>query len=172
LSTRKNPNIEQKGYLEISRWIAFVISFLGGIISAVVLVLPIQALVLPHVRSLPLLVLVIGLTEELSKPAGLFIIAKERGGWLATKKNYLIAGALAGLGFGALENLLYYFRYGAEVLIARTGIGLPLHAGMSAFVGAGIFFAAVEKKYIKLAWLLAFAIIIHAIYDYIYFLGT
>lgn len=159
-------------YAEISRWMAFTISLLGGIIGAVVLVLPVQTLLLSSVSFLPLVVLIVGLTEEAFKPVGLALVAKKRRNWLTSKKDYLIGGALAGIGFAFLENLLYYLRFGAEVLIARTGIGLPLHAGMSAFVGVGIYFVLVEKKYLKFIWLLAFATVIHAIYNYIYFLSV
>lgn len=151
---------------------AFTISLLGGIIGAVVLVLPIQTLLLSSVTFLPLVVLIVGLTEEAFKPVGLAIVAKKRRRWLTSKRDYLIGGALAGLGFGFLENLIYYFKFGAGVLLARTGIGLPLHAGMSAFVGVGIFFAVAERKYFKFLWLLAFATVIHAIYDYIYLLSV
>jgi len=151
---------------------AFTVSLLGGIIGAVVLVLPLQSVLLSGVSYPLFLALIVGVTEESFKPIGLAIVARKRGRWLASKKDYLIAGALAGIGFGFLENLLYYLRFGAGVLLARTGIGLPLHAGMSAFVGVGIYFAAVEKKYLKFAWLLAFATAIHAIYDYIYLLSV
>lgn len=159
-------------YAEISQWMAFTISLLGGIIGAVVLVLPLQTVLLSGVSYPLFLVLIVGVTEEAFKPIGLAIVARKRGRWLASKKDYLIAGALAGVGFGFLENLLYYLRFGAGVLLARTGIGLPLHAGMSAFVGVGIYFAVVEKKYLKFVWLLAFAAAIHAIYDYIYLLSV
>lgn len=162
----------KREYAEVSRGMAFTVSLLGGIIGAVVLVLPVQTLLLSGVTFLPLFVLIVGVTEEAFKPIGLAVIAKERRSWLASKRDYLICGALSGIGFGFLENLVYYFKYGAEVLIARTGIGLPLHAGMSAFVGVGIYFAASEKKYAKFLWLLAFATVVHAIYDYVYILSA
>ncbi len=172
--TPHGTNLRQirREYAEVSRWMAFTISLLGGIIGAVVLVLPVQTLLLSNITFLPLAVLIVGITEEASKPVGLVIVAKKCRNWLTSKRDYLIGGTLAGLGFGFLENLLYYFRFGAEVLLARTGIGLPLHAGMSAFVGVGIYFAVNEKKYSKFTWLLAFATVIHAIYDYIYFLSA
>jgi RsiW-degrading membrane proteinase PrsW (M82 family) len=148
-----------------------MVSLLGGIIGAVILVLPLQTVLLSGVSYPLFLVLVVGVTEEAFKPIGLAIVARKRSQWLALKRDYLIAGALAGIGFAFIENLLYYLRFGAATLLARTGITLPLHAGMSAFVGVGIYFAAVKKEYSKFIWLLAFAATIHAIYDYIYLLS-
>lgn len=158
-----------QGSNEVSRWIAFIVSLLGGIIAVVILIIPVQALILEKVSALSLTALTIGFSEEAFKPLGLAIVGRANPDWLPTKRDYMIGGSLAGIGFAFLENLLYYLREGSEVLIYRSIAGLTFHMATSAFVGAGIYFYIRERNPYKFVWLLGFAIVIHALYNFIVF---
>lgn len=163
------PAVESLG---IARWVLFTISLVGGIVGAIVIVLPLNTLLLPYITFLPLAVLVIGLIEETFKPIGFMITARKRPDWFTSKKDGAICGALAGLGFGALENLLYAIQYGTGVLLLRSVMSLPLHIGASALMGVGIYFALKEREeggMGRFAFLFMAAVIVHAAYNYILF---
>lgn len=105
------------------------------------------------------------LYEEAFKAVGAW--APLRAGWrlVRSRRWGLGCGALAGLGFGLVENLV---AYPAEVLPIRTVTCLPLHVLQSALVGLGVYYALAEGRrgLVKLAALYLVAVLAHGAWNW------
>lgn len=140
-------------------------ALVGGIVSSVVVALPLEVLFnTPAVLA--------GLIEEPSKAIVLIIIALVLPDWLTSKTKCALFGGLAGLGFAFTENLLYYLREFVvesteELIVPRTFLTLPTHALLSAIVGMGLLYAAARVKggYRKALEFLFIAIILHMLWN-------
>jgi RsiW-degrading membrane proteinase PrsW (M82 family) len=77
----------------------------------------------------------------------------------------VIFGIAAGLGFAAVENVLYVFSYGGGVALFRAFVSVPGHA----FYGAIMGYYLGEAKVRRMPWLaiqgLMLAILLHAVFD-------
>ncbi len=75
------------------------------------------------------------------------------------------------VGFAALENSLYVYKYGYETGILRMFTAVPSHAAFATAMGYYVGLAKFEAKFKNATWLhlkgLGLAIIFHTIYDYI-----
>ena len=144
-------------------------ALIGGIISAIVIALPLEELFLPF---FPPEVLA-GIIEEPAKVIALIYIALALPDWLTSKTKCALFGGLAGLGFAFTENLWHYLRipyfmFGeSPPIIERTLLCLPSHALESAIVGMGLLYVAAEGKegYKKALGFLFIAIILHGLWN-------
>jgi RsiW-degrading membrane proteinase PrsW (M82 family) len=139
------------GEKELGIMMPEMIALIGGIISAIIFVIPISAL-LGFLGSL-----VAPLVEEPFKVCGLVLLALYYPYTLATKRKGIILGGLAGLGFAFTENFLYLIRaetgqFGegvaasaASVALVRAIFPLSMHICCSAIVGCGLVFLAQKK---------------------------
>ncbi|HUY41830.1 MAG TPA: PrsW family glutamic-type intramembrane protease [Candidatus Dormibacteraeota bacterium] len=77
----------------------------------------------------------------------------------------VVFGIAAGLGFAAVENILYVFSYGGAVALFRAFVSVPGHA----FYGAVMGYYVGEAKARKMPWLalrgLTLAILLHGVFD-------
>lgn len=159
-----------------------MIALIGGIISAVILVMPLSVM-------LGFLgVLVAPLVEEICKVCGLFFMALYYPRALSTKKKGVILGGLSGLGFAFTENLFYFIRAEMGMFGMEAVATIPLlriipmfgHILWSALVGIGLVsfaqkqfsgknmttssvFSNMQKSY--LFPLLTIAIVLHLAYN-------
>ena len=139
------------GEKELGVMMPEMIALIGGIISAIIFVIPISVL-LGFLGSL-----VAPLVEEPFKVCGLVLLALYYPYTLATKRKGVILGGLAGLGFAFTENFLYLIRaetgqFGegdaasaASVALVRAIFPLSMHICCSAIVGCGLVFLAQKK---------------------------
>jgi RsiW-degrading membrane proteinase PrsW (M82 family) len=110
--------------------------------------------------------LLIGLTEELCKFVPLAF-------WLWHKRYFnehtdgVIYFALAGLGFGLPENILYTMQYGKATAMARLFLTPVFHAATIGLVG---YFLARQKLARKSPWPVVVpllgAVLLHGLYDF------
>lgn len=83
---------------------------------------------------------------------------------LDDEPDWLIYGAAAGLGFGAVENVLYAIRYGDIVLHFREIITLSGHAFDTGILVYGVYVLFGKNEAKGLLWLV-FGVSSHALYD-------
>ena len=125
---------------QLSPLVPELIALLGGIMSAVLLVMPLSTLLIF------LGVLVAPIVEEISKVCGLYYLALYYPRALSTKKRGVILGGLSGLGFAFTENLFYFIRaemgvFGEEavaIMPLMRIIPIFIHVFCSALVGVGL----------------------------------
>lgn len=115
--------------------------------------------------TLVLVSLGIGVIEELSKfvPLALFIFPKR---YFSEHTDGVIYFALAGLGFGVPENILYTLQFGVSAGLARIILTPFFHAATTSLVGfylAKIKLAGQSK--LKIIPPLLIAIFLHGLYD-------
>lgn len=157
---------------ELSKIVPGLVAIVGGIICTVMIAMPIEN-ILPGAAWF-----VAPIGEEPAKMIGLIVLALFVPAALRTKKDGLLLGALAGLGFTFLENFEYVLG-GADILL-RTFICSPGHIIWSAIVGMGVVLAAWKiseakssslsenaKKFLSIDVLtfLAIAMVLHGLYD-------
>jgi RsiW-degrading membrane proteinase PrsW (M82 family) len=112
-----------------------IIALLGGIISAVLIALPLGALlnVIPSLGP----IIIAPLVEEPSKIIGIFLLALYYPNSINNKKRGLILGVMAGIGFAFTENLLYFLVFPQAVLV-RAVIPVLIHMCASATAALGV----------------------------------
>lgn len=157
-------------------WIAFGFGIVGLALAA-----GLELFLLPDISAgveviglgvLVWVALAIGIIEELCKSA--FLI------WYIYKKRFfnehtdgVIYFALAGLGFGLPENILYTYQFGAGAGLLRVIMTPLFHAATTALVGYALTRVKLDRasKY-SVVGMLAWAIAIHALYDFGLFSGN
>lgn len=168
--------------------LSYVISFLGGLAAVpLALLIGIGVFVSLGVESIflqttvPGLITVFvilsataGLTEEPLKIVGLAILAKKFPKRINSKRVGILCGAMAGLGFGAIEYIFRLLLFPSSLAaLGGLTISLPLHMMLSALAGLGIyFFSSKRDKPNRWVWLFAFlalAIVIHTAFDFAVF---
>jgi len=116
--------------------------------------------------QLALAALKVGLIEELAKclPLALIIYHKR---YFNEHTDGVVYFALAGLGFGLVENLLYTAGFGAGVGIARLILTPLFHAATTAMIGYALVKVKLDKasKWSAVGMVVA-VILIHALYDF------
>lgn len=150
-------------------WLAVGLGFVGGIAGGLleVLLIPENALK----AGAPLLVsliafLAVGIIEEVVKflPLALYIFKKP---FFNEHTDGVIYFALAGLGFGLPENILYTIDFGSQAGISRIILTPFLHAATTGMVG---YFLADRKtrglSAIGVWPYLLLAMLLHGIYDF------
>jgi len=108
----------------------------------------------------------IGLIEELSKflPAAWFVYRKR---YFNEHTDGIIYFALAGLGFGLPENILYTLQFGAGTGFIRAVLTPFFHAATTGLVGYYLVQVKLDQKPKMLAvWALVGAALLHGLYDF------
>jgi protease PrsW len=150
-------------------WLAFGFGFGGGIVAAIIESLFISEKDLSS--SAPLLTILIaalsvGVIEEACKfiPLSLFIYPKR---YFNEHTDGIIYFALAGLGFGLPENILYTLQYGASTGLSRIFLTPFFHAAITGMVGYFLIRGKLAKHSRLKSWfVLVLAMILHGVYDF------
>jgi RsiW-degrading membrane proteinase PrsW (M82 family) len=150
-------------------WIAAGFGFLGIIIAGFLEthVLPANFVNSIHsTSSLVIPALLIGIIEESAKflPLAFFIYKKR---YFNEHTDGVIYFAIAGLGFGLPENILYTIQYGSKVGISRILLTPFFHAAITSFIGYFLIKAKLREISLKLVGvILIVAMLLHGIYDF------
>ena len=149
-------------------WAAFGFGALGvvvaGILEFVLLADPSDPT--QTISSLVWLSLAIAVIEEICK----FVLVA----WYLYGKRYfnehtdgVIYFALAGLGFGLPENILYTFQFGASAGVARIIMTPLFHAATTALIGYALTRVKLDQaRRRSFAWMVLIVIGLHALYDF------
>ncbi len=108
----------------------------------------------------------IGLIEECAKflPLAIFIYKK---GYFNEHTDGVLYFAVAGLGFGVPENILYTVQEGTATGVGRLILTPIFHAATTAFIGYYLARAKVERRSLRgPALALVAMILVHAFYDF------
>lgn len=122
--------------------------------------------VVPSMPTLFYGALMIGVIEELWKylPLALFIYHKS---YFNEHTDGILYFALAGVGFGLPENILYTLQFGTEIGILRLLLTPFMHASMTAIAGYCLIRVKIDQKSKMLAVAgVLLSIGIHTIYNY------
>jgi len=161
-------------------WVPLIFTFLwGATISVIAAFLLETVLTIPLINLVTngsLLIILVGviiapIVEEFTKPFALATRLVKRN--IDEVEDGLVYGAVAGLGFSAMENLLYGIRFSNEgfwVLIAlfytRTVGCCLLHASATALTGYGFSKRLLHgKSLVSILPLFLFAIAAHSLYN-------
>ena len=150
-------------------WVAVLLGALGGVAAMFLedwILDPKDLLPGVSITSLAIASLTIGVIEEACKfgPLALVIYNKR---YFNEHTDGIIYFALAGLGFGLPENILYTMQYGTKTGFLRIFMTPLFHASLTAIVG---YFLVKRKLDGKSPWgilpVLAGAMIVHGLYDF------
>ena len=159
-----------------------IVALLGGIVSAVIIALPLNTFFGFLSRET---VFIAPLIEEPAKAAGVIFLALSYPYVIASKVRGLILGGLAGLGFAFTENLFYATVPGTDV-VARALLPVPMHVMASGIVGLGFVYLAQDRietrdaapkigvstfKSKDMGSLLAVAMVMHVQYNFLSYFG-
>ena len=112
-----------------------IVALLGGIVSAVLIALPLSYLLIAVANLGP--VVIAPIVEEPSKIVGVIILALYYPNSINNKKRGLILGIMAGIGFAFTENLMYYLMH-PQAILARAVLPVFLHICASATAALGV----------------------------------
>jgi RsiW-degrading membrane proteinase PrsW (M82 family) len=118
-----------------------IIALVGGIVSAVLIALPLSYLLTGVANFGP--VVIAPLVEEPSKIVGVILLALYYPNSINNKKRGLVLGIMAGIGFAFTENLVYYLVY-PQAILARAVVPVLGHICASAIAALGV--ALLSKK--------------------------
>ncbi|HEY1645533.1 MAG TPA: PrsW family intramembrane metalloprotease [Candidatus Saccharimonadales bacterium] len=110
--------------------------------------------------------LAVGVIEETLKflPLAIFIYPKK---YFNKHIDGIIYFAIAGLGFGLPENILYTLDYGSKAGLNRLILTPFFHAAITGMVGYFLIKAKLSKKNPLSIWpVLVFAVLVHSLYDF------
>jgi RsiW-degrading membrane proteinase PrsW (M82 family) len=111
---------------------------------------------------------VVAFVEEPAKLLPLIVVAIWYPALLYSKKKCAVFGAVAGLGFGAIENLWYFVHVPKHLFVAvvvgRT-IFLPTHLIYSALAAMSLMYIASRHQYYYAVLLFALAILFHFVWN-------
>ena len=149
-------------------WIALGFGVIGAVAAGFTesLLIPIKALHGGPLGEVLLASLAVGVIEELFKflPLALFIYRKS---YFNEHTDGVIYFAIAGLGFGIPENILYSVQFGSHAAILRLFLTPIFHAATTGFVGYFLIKSKIDHKpLITTGLALAFAMIMHGLYDF------
>ena len=123
---------------KLSPLVPEIVALLGGIVSAVIVALPVNTFFEFLSAEQILLAPVI---EEPVKAIGVFFLAINYPYVIATKSRGLVLGGLAGLGFAFTENLFYATMPETDV-VARALLPVPMHIMASGIAAMGLVYLA------------------------------
>jgi len=118
-----------------------IVALLGGTISAVIIVLPLNTF-LGFINAESILLAPI--IEESSKMVGVAFLALRYPQVISSKRQGVILGGFAGLGFAFTENLFYATIPGTNV-VARAILPVPMHVMASGVAGLGLVYFAQRR---------------------------
>jgi len=150
-------------------WLAFGFGFAGGVVAAILERTFIAVKDLnPASPALTILVasLAVGVIEEACKfiPLSLFIYPKR---YFNEHTDGIIYFALAGLGFGLPENILYTLQFGASTGMSRVLLTPFFHAATTGIVGFFLIKAKLAGRSRVHSWLMLGAVmLLHGLYDF------
>ena len=156
-------------------WMAFGLGALGGVIAAVLenLLISNESLSLgADVKSVFLATLAVGVIEEGCKflPLALVIFNKR---YFNEHTDGVIYFALAGLGFGLPENIMYATMFGAHVGMERLLLTPFFHAAITGMVGFYVIkLKLAHKSPLGIIPVLIAAMLIHGLYDFGLLIGA
>ena len=174
--------ISSRVSLTLSPLVPEIVALLGGIVSAVVIALPLNTF-LDFVRTETIFIAPI--IEEPAKAAGVIFLALSFPDVLQFKARGLVLGGLAGLGFAFTENLFYATAPGTDI-VARAILPVPMHIMASGIVGLGLVYLAQNRMETRkthpridlstfrsrdMGSLMAVAMVMHGQYNYLSSLG-
>jgi len=150
-------------------WLAFGFGFAGGIVAAIIetFFIPIKDLG----SAAPLYVILIaslavGVIEESCKfiPLSFFLYPKR---YFNEHTDGVIYFALAGLGFGLPENILYTLHFGTSTGFSRILLTPFFHAATTGMVGFFLIKGKLAGRSRARSWLaLTLAMLLHGLYDF------
>lgn len=149
-------------------WLAVGFGLGGAVVAAVIESLLVPARDLNLGTSLwPLLAasLAVGVIEEACKfiPLSLFLYPKR---YFNEHTDGIIYFALAGLGFGLPENILYSLEFGAKAGLGRIVLTPFFHAAITGIVGFFLAKAKLAGRKRRSIWpILLIAMLVHGVYD-------
>ncbi|WIG58555.1 MAG: hypothetical protein OJF49_001301 [Ktedonobacterales bacterium] len=152
----------------------FVEHAVSGLLLGIV---PTAAGPLPGLGAAAAQALSAGLTEEVTKGAGLLLLIWALRDEFDNVTDGILYGLLIGAGFAMVENFVYFAQSpggSLPVLIAgRVALGWLSHSTFTAFFGAGLGYAREQKRRCIL-WLaplggLAVAVLLHMEFDFVAF---
>lgn len=146
--------------IDNARFMTYAMAILGGIAAiSVIWVLTLAAA--QHAGEtwarVGLMVIFPAVVGELLKLIGLVIVGAKQSGWVTSKLDGAVAGALAGLSFGIA---IASFSYVAGTARVEQLAPLTMHVLTSAVGGLGIYYATSRKYWVAIA-LIVGAIGIH-----------
>lgn len=159
-----------------------IVALLGGIVSAVIIALPLNTF-FGFVTTETIFIAPI--IEEPAKAAGVIFLAFSYPYHVASKVRGLILGGLAGLGFAFTENLFYATLPRTDV-IARALLPVPMHVMASGVAGLGFVYLAQDRietlnagsgigvstfRLRDVGSLLAVAMVVHGQYNFLSYFG-
>lgn len=150
-------------------WLAAGFGLLGGVAAALLesKIIPRDALLLGSAHSqLLYAALGVGVIEELCKflPLAIFLYPKR---FFNEHTDGVIYFALAGLGFGLPENLLYTLQFGAQTGVGRVLLTPFFHAAITGVVGYWLAKQKLAgKRPLTITPILVVAMLTHSFYDY------
>lgn len=164
LSSRKiNRRLNLSSFNQVDLLIILV-SLFWGMIAGVIVALPLEV-----VLNVP-----DGVAAFIEEPVKLFpliAIAIWYPYLLYSKKKCAVFGAIAGLGFGAVENMWYFLQvpkqFFVEVVVGRT-VFLPGHLIYSAIAAVGLMYIASRHQRYYAVLLFSLAILFHFVWNSVF----
>jgi len=150
-------------------WLAFGFGFAGGIAAAVIegFIIPVKDLTPPSaLGTIFVASMAIGIIEETCKfiPLAIFIYPKR---YFNEHTDGIIYFALAGLGFGLPENILYTVNFGAGTGLQRIFLTPFFHAAITGMVGYFLVkIKLAHKSPLYAGLILLLAMVLHGLYDF------
>lgn len=150
-------------------WLAFGFGIAGGVVAALIENAFIAVRDLNPLSPLHLILftsLAVGVIEESCKfiPLSLFLYPKR---YFNEHTDGVIYFALAGLGFGLPENILYTLQFGASTGISRILLTPFFHAATTGIVGFFLIRGKLAGRSRWRSWLvLVLAMALHGLYDF------
>jgi RsiW-degrading membrane proteinase PrsW (M82 family) len=150
-------------------WLAAGFGLIGAILAAII---EKELIPLSHIKAgAPIATMLfsflgVGIIEEGLKflPLAIFIYPKK---YFNEHTDGIIYFAIAGLGFGLPENILYTLQYGAKAGLGRLILTPFFHAAITGMVGYALAKSKLAKKHPLSIWpIFLLAIVLHAIYDF------
>lgn len=150
-------------------WMAFGFGALGGVMAGLLesFLIPKQSLVLgADVQTLFIATMAVGIIEEGCKFLPLaFVIFNKR--FFNEHTDGVIYFALAGLGFGLPENIMYTAVFGAQVGLERALLTPFFHAAITGMIGFYLIkLKLAHKSPLGIIPVLIAAMFIHGLYDF------
>jgi protease PrsW len=150
-------------------WIAFGFGFAGGVAAAIIENFFVSTNDLSPSSSLSTIfvaAMTIGVIEEACKflPLAIYIYPKR---YFNEYTDGIIYFALAGLGFGLPENILYSIQFGAATGFSRIFLTPFFHAATTGLVGYFLIRAKMgHHSRLQVGLVLVGAMILHGLYDF------
>jgi len=111
----------------------------------------------------------VGLSEELSKLLGVFIVFKILKKRINEPIDYLVFAGIVALGFSVRENFIYYNNYGSQIITGRTYITCLIHIINTSICVYGLYrnrIFGMGNVYVNSIIGISLAVISHGMFDF------